>query len=134
MRRLSPVANCAIASGSSGVPTTPSRPGGRTIVARNPVTTRFDPPGAALDTISITLKYWLRKPMSPGMTMTPGMGGTPKSWPLRSGIDSEKPMTVRLGICVWSFSVSGMIVLRLGIDGVGTDGMAAWLTLTSAAP
>ena len=34
------------------------------------------PVGATLATISMTLKNWFRNPMSPGMTMTPGIGGT----------------------------------------------------------
>ena len=81
-RADSPVARFAIRSGSSCEPTTLSMPGGRTMLAVSSDTTRFDPSGATLATISMTLKNWLRNPMSPGMTMTPGMGGTTKSWPL----------------------------------------------------
>ncbi len=50
-----------------GEPTTVSLPGGSTISAFRSVTTRFEPAGATLPTISITLKNWFRKPMSPGI-------------------------------------------------------------------
>ena len=57
------------------------------------MTTRFEPAGATLPTINITLKNWFRKPMSPGMTMTPGIGGTNRSWPSRSGTFNVNPTT-----------------------------------------
>ena len=113
-----PAAVCAMRSGSSSVPTTPSSPLGRTMLACRFVTTRFEPAGATLPTISITLKNWSRKPMSPGMTTTPGMGGTKKFWPASCGTLSENPTTLRFGICVWSWrSVSGMIVCSVGSTG-----------------
>ena len=55
--------------------------------------------------------------MSPGMTMTPGIGGTSRSWPASDGIFSVNPTTDRFGIWAWSFNVSGMSVLRLGRPG-----------------
>ena len=94
------------------LPTTVSVPGGRTMVAVRSDTTRREPPGATLPTMSSTLKYWLRNPMSPGITTTPGIGGTTKFWPLSSGTRSAKPVTLRFGIAAWIFSVSGMIVDR----------------------
>ena len=99
------------------LPTTVSVPGGRTMVAVRSDTTRREPPGATLPTMSSTLKYWLRNPMSPGITTTPGIGGTTKFWPLSSGTRRANPVTLRLGIAAWILSVSGMIVCserRLG--------------------
>jgi hypothetical protein len=52
----SPAAVCAIRSGSSPDPTTVSLPGGSRIDPVRWLTTRFDPAGATLPTISITLK------------------------------------------------------------------------------
>ena len=134
MRWDSPCAVCAMRSGSSGVPTTWSRPGGSTISAVTSVTTRFDPSGAAFPTISSTLKYWLRKPMSPGITITPGIGGTTRLFPCSPGAVKVNPMTLRLGICVCSFSVSGMIVFSCGSGGALICGSCAWPTCTSCAP
>ncbi len=113
MRGVSPAVVRAIASGSSGVPATSSFPVGSRIVAERSRTTRFDPAGATLPTMSSTLKNWLRNPMSPGITMTPGMGGTTSCWPCGVlGGCRVKPTTLRLGTCVWMRSVSGMIVFR----------------------
>ncbi len=49
--------------------------------------------------------------MSPGMTTTPGIGGTKKFCPASSGILSVNPWTLRFGICVWiRFRLSGITV------------------------
>ena len=61
--------------------------------------------------------------MSPGMTTTPGIGGTTKVCPFSVGTFSAKPTTVRLGICVCSFSVSGMMVASVGSDAPGMAGI-----------
>jgi hypothetical protein len=99
------------------------------------VTTRREPSGATLPTISITLKYWLRNPMSPGMTMTPGMGGTQKSCaPSAASYCSVKPVTLRLGTSVCTFSVSGISVRRSRSEGGSTLARSAVLTETSFAP
>ena len=75
IRGDSPRSVFAIRSGSSPVNTTSSVPFGRMISALRSFTTRFESAGAAFPTISMTLKYWFRKPMSPGITTTPGIGG-----------------------------------------------------------
>ena len=110
VRGDSPSTVFAIRSGSSALPTTVSFPAGSTIDAARSLTTRREPSGATLATISSTLKYWLRKPMSPGITTTPGIGGTTKFCPCRVGTRSAKPVTLRLGIG------------RLDLQRVGHDG------------
>ena len=72
--------------------------------------------------------------MSPGMTMTPGIGGTTNCCPLSGGTCSVKPTTLRFGTWVWMLSVSGMIVRRLCSCGAWIDGMPTWPPPTSVAP
>ena len=49
--------------------------------------------------------------MSPGITITPGIGGTKKSCDADAWSSvNEKPTTLRFGMRAWICSVSGMIV------------------------
>lgn len=134
VRGDSPSPVMAMRSGSSELPTTVSLPAGRTISALRSWTTRLEPSGAALPTISMTLKYWLRKPISPGITTTPGMGGTTNCCPAKVSGLRLKPWTLRLGIWVWaSLSVSGMMVERLGSWGWESPATPTCRSVTSSA-
>jgi len=98
-------------NGSSPEPTTVSLPAGRLISAKRFSTTSPEPSGATLPTMSMTEKYWFKKPISPGMTITPGMGGiVSPSGTILSNV-RVNPLTVRFGIVVWAMvMVSGMMV------------------------
>jgi len=79
---------------------TVSLPAGSTISALMSRTTRFDCPGATFETISSTLKNWLRKAMLPGMMIAAGNDGirnlSSSSW---SSTRNSRPLTLTFGTC-----------------------------------
>ena len=80
VRGKNPVAPFAMRSGSSpgasSVPAIRSAPTGNLIVAVTSLTVRPDWRFAPFETITRALKYWCRNPMLPGITTTPGIGGS----------------------------------------------------------